>query len=66
MEFSGSNTMTLSCDAVKAIVMQTLKPLLGDARITSCEVNSYPTRMEITFTSDPEPAAEVVTIKDAA
>lgn len=66
MEFSGTNTITLSRDAIKAIVMHTLKPLLGDARITSCEVNSYPTRVEITFTSDPEPAAEVVQIKDAA
>lgn len=66
MEFSGSNTITLSRDAVKEIVMQTLKPLIGDARITECDLLSYPTRLEITFTTDPEPAAEVVQIKDAA
>lgn len=65
MEFSGTNTITLSRDAIKAIVMQQLQPLLGSARITSCEMNSYPTRLEVTFTTDPEPAAEVVQIKDA-
>ena len=64
MEFCGTNTITLSIDTVKEIVRQKLQPLIGNARIVSCEMEYYCTKMKITFTNDPE--QPVVPIKDAA
>lgn len=55
MKFPGCNTMTLSEDAIKAALQVQIEALNGaDVRITSISLDTYPTRLKVEFTSDPE------------
>ena len=56
MDYPGTNTIKLSHDALKAIVADKLKALLGGARIERLDFESYPTGLTISFTTDPKPA----------
>ena len=59
MNFPGTNSMSLSEDAVAAALRSVLPALIG-ARITSIEWRGYTTRtLDITFTTDPELPKEV-------
>ena len=66
MKFPGRNTMTLSADAIKAALANQIEALQGpDVRITQIALESYPTRLKVEFTSDPEAPHAVTPIADA-
>lgn len=57
MKFPGTNSMTLSEDAIKAALLSQIAAIQGaDVRITSIDILTYPTRMTVEFTTDPERA----------
>lgn len=57
MKFPGTNSMTICEDAIKAALAAQIEALQGaDVRITSIDMRSYPTRLTVEFTTDPERA----------
>ena len=54
MNFPGTNSLTLNEDAIVA-ALRSILPMLVGARITSLQMRGYPTRLEVDFTTDPEP-----------
>ena len=61
MNFPGENTLTLSHETMKSIIIEALQRKYGDAiRITSLEYRGYTNpRVEFVFTTDAKPADEV-------
>ena len=61
MNFPGENTLHLSRETMKSIIIDALQRQYGDAiRITSLEYRGYPNpHVEIAFTTDAKPADEV-------
>ena len=53
MNFPGTNSLTLNEDAIVA-ALRSILPMLVGARIMSLQMRSYPTRLEVDFTTDPE------------
>lgn len=59
MKFPGSNTITLTDDAITQLLKAAAPTLFGgQARILTLKTESYPTRLQITFTTDPDPDAD--------
>lgn len=61
MKFPGTNSMTLSEDAIKSALLSQIAAIQGaDVRITSIDIRTYPTRITVRitveFTTDPERA----------
>ena len=54
MNFPGTNSLTLNEDAVVA-ALRSILPMLVGARITALQMRGYPRRLEVDFTTDPEP-----------
>lgn len=61
MNFPGENTLKLSHETMKSIIIEALQRQYGDAiRITSLEYRGYTNpHVELTFTTDAKPADEV-------
>lgn len=58
MKFPGSNTITLTDEAITQLLKASAPTLFGgQARILTLKTESYPTRLQITFTTDPDPEA---------
>lgn len=60
MKFPGINTLALEDAAVQNMLRNHAPAIFGDpaARITKIQTTGYPVRLEITFTTDPDPLAE--------
>jgi hypothetical protein len=59
MKFPGNNTLSLEDGAVQEMFRKYAPAIFGDAdaRITKIATTGYPARLEITFTTDPDPMA---------
>lgn len=57
MKLPGTNSMTLSEDAITAVLLSQIAAIQGaDVRIASIDIRTYPTRITVEFTTDPERA----------
>jgi len=68
MKFPGINTLALEDAAVQNMLRNHAPAIFGDpaARITKIQVTGYPARLEITFTTDPDPAEALPMPRPAA
>jgi hypothetical protein len=56
MKFPGDNRMSLSADTLKALAEAELLAKFGTGiRITDISFETYPTRLRVEFTTDPDP-----------
>ena len=60
MKFPGTNTVTLTANAVKELLMDQAPTIFGDpqARIVKIKSTPYGDGLEVTFTTDPEPTID--------
>lgn len=54
MPYPGTNTLTLSEQALMTLVQTALSGLLSGVRVTGIQ-RVYPAGLQVSFTSDPEP-----------
>ena len=58
MKFPGDNKLTFTNNAIRELLKAHASAIFGDpdARITNIKTISYPEGLEVTFTTDPDPA----------
>ncbi len=64
MKFPGTNKITFTESAIRELLKSQATSIFGDpsARITDIKTTSYPAGLEVSFTTDPDPLAEPVSM----